>query len=200
MKLMFKAVCCAVVISMLLSVTGFCGACDDIQNEVFRLHIIANSDSQDDQKLKLYVRDGILEYTEELFKDCKNKEQSVQTARDNIDLIKNKAQSLVYEYGYDYPVDAYVTKMSFNTRIYNEFTLPAGQYEALRIVIGDGNGKNWWCVLYPALCVPSAEGNELNSVLNENEQDIVENSVNYQVKFKIVEVFEYIINALSIKN
>ena len=196
---MFKAVCCAVVISMLLSITGFCGACDDIQSEVFRLHIIANSDSEDDQKLKLYVRDGILKYTEELFKNCKNKEQSVQTARDNIDLIKNKAQSLVYEYGYDYPVDAYVTKMSFNTRIYNEFTLPAGQYEALRIVIGDGNGKNWWCVLYPALCVPSAEGNELNSVLNENEQDIVENSVNYQVKFKIVEVFEYIINALSIK-
>ena len=199
MKLMFKAVCCAIVISMLLSVTGFCGACDDIQSEVFRLHIIANSDSENDQKLKLYVRDGILEYTEELFKNCKNKEQSVQTARDNIYLIKNKAQSLVYEYGYDYPVDAYVTKMSFNTRIYNEFTLPAGQYEALRIVIGDGNGKNWWCVLYPALCVPSAEGNELNSVLNENEQDIVENSVNYQVKFKIVEVFEYIINALSIK-
>ncbi|MGN0470486.1 MAG: stage II sporulation protein R [Acutalibacteraceae bacterium] len=199
MKLMFKAVCCALVISMLLSVTGFCGACDDIQSEVFRLHIIANSDSKDDQNLKLYVRDGILEYTEELFKSCKNKEQSVQTARDNIDLIKDKAQSLVYEYGYDYPVDAYVTNMSFNTRVYNEFTLPAGQYEALRIVIGDGNGKNWWCVLYPAVCVPSAEGNELNSVLNENEQDIVENSVNYQVKFKIVEVFEYIFNALSIK-
>lgn len=190
MKLLFKSLCCALVISCLLSMTGFCGACEDIQNEVFRLHILANSDSEDDQKLKLYVRDGLLEYTEELFKDCKNKEQSKQTALENTDNIKQKAQMLVYEYGYKYPVDAYVTNMSFNTRVYDDFTLPAGNYDALRIVIGEGEGYNWWCVIYPALCVPSAEGDELNSVLNEDEQDIINESEHYEVKFKIVEIFE----------
>lgn len=190
MKLLFKSLCCALVISCLLSMTGFCGACEDIQNEVFRLHILANSDSEDDQKLKLYVRDGLLEYTEGLFKNCKNKEQSEQTALENIDNIKQKAQTLVYEYGYNYPVDAYITNMSFNTRVYDDFTLPAGNYDALRIVIGEGEGHNWWCVIYPALCVPSAEGDELNSVLNEDEQDIINESEHYEVKFKIVEIFE----------
>ena len=194
MKLLFKAFCCAVIISALLSMTGFCGACDDIQNEVFRLHIIANSDNKEDQSLKLYVRDNMLEYTKELFENCENKEQSEQIARENIDCIKAKAQALVYEYGFDYPVEAYVTDMSLNTRIYDKFTLPAGNYDALRIVIGEGKGKNWWCVLYPAICVTSAEGDEMNSVLNDNELDIVENSGNYQIKFKIVEIFEGICN------
>lgn len=194
MKLLFKSLCCAVVISCLLSMTGFCGACKDIQDEVLRLHILANSDSEDDQKLKLYVRDGLLEYTEELFKNSKNKEQSKQTALENLDNIKQKAQSLIYEYGYDYSVDAYITNMQFNTRVYENFTLPAGNYDALRIVIGEGKGKNWWCVIYPALCVPSAEGDELNSVLNEDEQDIVSKSEQYEVKFKIVEIFENICN------
>lgn len=194
MKLLFKSLCCAVILSCLFSMTGFCGACDDIQNEVFRLHILANSDSEDDQNLKLYVRDGLLEYTEQLFKNCKNKEQSKTTALKNIDNIKQKAKNLISEYGYNYSVDVYVTNMGFNTRVYENFTLPAGNYDALRIVIGEGKGHNWWCVLYPALCVPSAKGNELNSVLNEKEQDIVLESDSYTVKFKIVEIFEDICN------
>lgn len=189
-KLFFKSLCCAFVISCLLSMTGFCGACDDIENEVFRLHILANSDSDGDQELKLKVRDGVLAYTEHLFQNCENKEQSMQTAAANIDDIKNYAQSLVYQYGYKYNVDAYITKMPFTTRSYEEVTLPAGIYDALRIVIGSGNGHNWWCVLYPALCVPSAEGNELDKTVNKQENEIITNSGKYEVKFKIVELFE----------
>ncbi len=190
MKLLLKSLCCAVVISCLFSIAGFCGACENIEDEVFRLHILANSNSADDQELKLYVRDGMLEYTDELFKNSKNKEQSKQTALNNIDKLKQKAQTLVYEYGYDYPVDVYVTNMTFDTRVYEDFTLPAGNYDALRIVIGSGEGKNWWCVLYPALCIPSASGNEIDAVLNDGEQDIVKNRDKYEVKFKIVEIFE----------
>lgn len=192
MKMIFKAVVCGMIISCLMSMTGFCGACEKIQNDVFRLHILANSDTEKDQQLKLKVRDGVLKYTKNLFKDCKNKEESMETAQNRINEIKNYAQQLVYNYGYDYTVDAYVTNMCFNTRVYENFTLPAGQYDTLRIVIGNGEGHNWWCVLYPALCVPSASGNELDEVMNDIEKDIVTDSEKYQVKFKAVEIFESI--------
>lgn len=190
MKLFFKSLCCALAISCLLSMTGFCGACNDIENQVFRLHILANSDSAADQNLKLKVRDGILDYTQKIFKDCKNKEQSMMLAERNLENIENYAQSLIYEYGYNYNVNVYITKMPFSTRTYQEFKLPAGKYDALRVVIGKGEGHNWWCVLYPALCLPSAEGNELNKAMNDKERDIVTESDKYEIKFKFVEIFE----------
>ncbi len=189
MKLLFKSFCCAVIISCVLSMTGFCSACESIEDKVFRLHIIANSDSEEDQALKLKVRDEITEYTDELFKDCNNKQESMQKAKDNIDKIKAKAQEVVDRNGFDQKVDAYVTNMSFDTRVYDDFTLPAGKYDALRIVIGEGEGHNWWCVLYPAVCVPSAE-KEIGSALNESETEIVTDSDKYVVKFKIVELWE----------
>ncbi len=189
MRILFKAFCCATIIGCLLSMTGFSGACKDIENRVFRLHIIANSDTAEDQELKLKVRDEITSYTEELFADCSTKEESVQAAKKNIDLIKKKAAETVKKYGYGYSVDAYVTNMSFDTRVYEDFTLPAGRYDALRIVIGEGKGHNWWCVLYPAVCVPSAQ-KDISSALNENETEIVTDSDKYVFKFKIVEIFE----------
>ncbi|MBQ8135483.1 MAG: stage II sporulation protein R [Clostridia bacterium] len=189
MKLLFKSFCCAVVISCVLSMTGFCSACENIEDKVFRLHIIANSDSEEDQALKLKVRDEITAYTDELFKDCNNKQESMQKAKDNINKIRAKAQEVVNRNGFDQKVDAYVTNMSFDTRVYDDFTLPAGKYDALRIVIGEGEGHNWWCVLYPAVCVPSAEKN-IGSALNESETDIVTESDKYVVKFKIVELWE----------
>ena len=139
--------------------------------------------------LKLKVRDEITTYTEKLFADCKTKEESMDAASRNIDSIRAKAQEVVKKYGYDYAVDAYVTNMSFDTRVYDDFTLPAGKYDALRIVIGKGEGHNWWCVLYPAVCVPSAQKN-IGSVLSDGETEIVTESDKYTVKFKIVEIFE----------
>ncbi len=189
MKLLFKSFCCAIVIACVLSMTGFCSACENIEDKVFRLHIIANSDSEEDQALKLKVRDEITAYTDELFKDCNNKQESMQKAKDNINKIRAKAQEVVNRNGFDQKVDAYVTNMSFDTRVYDDFTLPAGRYDALRIVIGEGEGHNWWCVLYPAVCVPSAEKN-IGSALNESETDIVTESDKYVVKFKIVELWE----------
>lgn len=113
----------------------------------------------------------------------------MQKAKDNINKIRAKAQEVVNRNGFDQKVDAYVTNMSFDTRVYDDFTLPAGRYDALRIVIGEGEGHNWWCVLYPAVCVPSAEKN-IGSALNESETDIVTESDKYVVKFKIVELWE----------
>ena len=190
MKLLFKSLVCAAVISCLISMTGFYGACKDIEKEVFRLHIIANSDSESDQTLKLKVRDCITEYTSSLFKNCKNKAESVKAAEDNIENIKYLAQQIVYENGCDHNVDAYVTNMSFSTRVYDGFTLPAGNYDALRIVIGNGSGKNWWCMIFPSLCIPSASTAKLSDAVNAREQDIVTQSDRYEIKFRIVELFE----------
>lgn len=191
MKLLLKAVCCGMVISCLLSLTGFSGVCNDLEDKIFRLHILANSDSEADQNLKLKVRDEITRYTEELFADCKSKEESMKIAEENIQSIINHAQNIIHKNGYNYSVGAYVTNMSFDTRVYDEFTLPAGKYDALRIVIGSGEGHNWWCVLYPAVCVPSAE-QKINSVLNDEENNIVTESDKYTVKFKFAEIFENI--------
>ncbi len=192
MKIFFKSVICAFVVACVISMSGFYGVCDDIQNEVFRLHIIANSDSPEDQALKIKVRDEMLSYTSEIFKGCKNKAESINAANTYLEDIKSHAQQIVYENGYNYKVDAYVTNMSFNTRVYDNFTLPAGKYDALRIIIGNGEGKNWWCVLYPALCIPSAQADDLGNVMNDSEQEIITNADRYEVKFKVVEWFESI--------
>ena len=189
MKILFKAFCCGMIVSCLLSFVGFSGACQDIGDKVFRLHILANSDTSEDQQLKLKVRDEITRYTDSLFADCRTKQESMEKAKQNLPRIIQQAENVIRSQGFDYSVDAYVTNMSFDTRAYDEFTLPAGNYDALRIVIGEGKGHNWWCVLYPAVCVPSAE-KKIGSVLNENETELVTDSDRYIIRFKIVELFE----------
>lgn len=193
MKLLIKALCCGIIISCLLSLIGFSGACEDIQSKVFRLHIIANSDSEEDQELKLKVRDALTKYTDQLFSDCHSKEEAIAAAEKNLQKIQNYAQKIVRQNNSHDTVQATILKMPFDTRVYEEFSLPAGYYDALRITIGTGKGHNWWCVLYPAVCVPSAE-KKINSVLNTKESDIVSHCEGYQIKFKITEIFESVIS------
>ena len=190
MRYLFKAVIGALVAACVLSVTGFYGACEDIRREVFRLHILANSDSEADQQLKLTVRDALLTYTEKLFRDCRNKQESMRAAEEHIEDIRSYAQAVIRQAGYDYPVQAYVTNMSFTTRVYEDVTLPAGRYDALRIVIGSGQGHNWWCVLYPALCLPSVRKEALAEVVSSGEEAIMTGQESYQVKFLLVEWWE----------
>ena len=193
MKLMFKALCCGLCIACLLSMVGFCGACEDIESEVLRLHILANSDSEEDQTLKLKVRDGLLAYSETLFQNAATKAEAETIAKENLAQIQSEAEKIIRENGYDYGVQVYIKNMSFNTRGYGDVTVPAGNYDAIRVVIGAGEGHNWWCVMFPPLCLPSATGTELNTVLNDEEQKIVTDE-HYTFKFKIVEIFESIVS------
>lgn len=190
MRLFIKSLVCSLMISCLVSLTGFFSVCENLQEDIFRLHIIANSDSEQDQSLKLKVRDGILEYTSDLFGNCKSRDEAMDSARENLETIRSFSQDMIYKYGYDYKVEAYITEMDFDTRIYEGFTLPAGKYSALRIVIGNGNGHNWWCMLYPALCIPSAQENKPELSLDKNEMEVISNPDKYEVKFKLVEIFE----------
>lgn len=198
MKLFLKSLCVAFVLTVIFSMLPFETECKEISNEVFRLHILANSDAESDQELKLKVRDKVLEYTESLFENSHSKEEAENAVSDNLQEICNVALKEVRNNGYDYGVTAEITNMYFTTRYYDSYTLPSGMYDALRITIGSGEGHNWWCVMYPSVCISSEENQDkaAKEALNENQYDIVKNE-QYEYKFKIVEIFEKICSYFS---
>lgn len=177
----------SITFAVLLSFVGFDASCREIKNEVLRLHIVANSDSDADQSLKLKVRDRVLDLEKELWKESKNKEEAIATVNENLDYIVKEAQKVVNENGYSYPVKGEVAVCSFPTKNYKEFTLPAGYYDALKITIGEGKGKNWWCVLFPEICLGTAT--DFKGVISEESENIVRKPQNYKVKFKVIEVY-----------
>ena len=200
LKYIEKALLIGFVIAILFSFTSFtafAAQCEQIPNEVFRLHVLANSDSEEDQALKLKVRDRLLDETGELFSECTTKEEAMSTAKANISYLEQVAQDEIYKQGYTYDVTVEVENTFFNNRQYDDITMPAGNYDALRVLIGEGAGQNWWCVLFPAMCLPAAEKREgmpeLDDVLTDEQMSAVEGN-QYEVKFKTVEIYESIIS------
>lgn len=161
---------------------------NEIRSETLRLHIIANSDSDEDQSLKLKVRDAVLDATGELFAEVSGKTEAVAAAEYSVNDIKAIAEKVISDEGFDYSVQVEVMEMWFETRSYEGFALPAGDYDAVRIIIGNGEGKNWWCVMYPALCVPGAE--EAIAKYEENSEFITGSGI--EIRFKIIEWLEAI--------
>ncbi len=173
-----------------------------IENEVLRMHILANSDSDEDQALKLCVRDRLLENSEELFGGCETLEEMRACANQKKQEINSIALDVIHEKGYDYSVNTEVVNMEFDNREYGDITMPAGTYDAVRVTIGDAKGKNWWCVMYPPLCLPAAQEVETDKNVAENyfdekQMDIMKSPEKYQVKFKCVEWFTGIKEAVN---
>lgn len=162
----------------------------DIESNVLRLHIIANSDSEQDQSLKLMVRDGILSGYSEIFENSDGIDEIVRTAKEHLSEIEKTAEKIIRENGFFYDVSCEVVKMDFDKKDYENFTMPKGFYNALRIKIGSAEGKNWWCVMYPPLCVPATTEADLSEYLTEEEIDIITNPKRYEVRFKCVEIYE----------
>ncbi|MDP4119633.1 MAG: stage II sporulation protein R [Bacillota bacterium] len=190
MKLLIKSISISIVLTIIFSMIPFTAKCDEISHDVFRLHILANSDSKADQDLKLKVRDNILKFARANFKGFTSKDDAIEVTEQNLPEIKKIAEKTIHDNGYDYKVTAQLTDMYFNTRIYDNITMPAGKYRALRILIGSGKGHNWWCVMFPPICIGAAtQTSTLDNTLNSNEQDVVENGTKYQVKFKVVEYY-----------
>ncbi len=190
MKTIEKALLAGFFITILFNLTGFANKCESISDKVFRLHILANSDSKEDQELKLKVRDRVLKETSDLFKNAHCKEDAKNLALENIDNIKKIAEDEIHINGFSYNAKVEVVEMFFDTRQYDNIKLPAGSYNALRILIGQGKGHNWWCVMFPQLCIGSAtKEDNINNILPEDQASIVDNSENYEVKFKVVECF-----------
>ncbi len=193
-----KALLLGFLFSLIFSLTDFTNRCDSISNKILRLHIIANSDSKEDQDVKLKVRDKIIEAFSSKLKNSPNLENAKKDLEFNLKEIKDVAQEEVYKSGYNYKVNAELVNMYFNIRKYQKNTLPSGFYDALRITIGEGKGKNWWCVMFPPLCLPAAEEEmELDDVLTPCECDIVEHESEYIIKFKITEFLMEIKNFLN---
>lgn len=199
LKLAELAILAGFLLSLLLTnFLGFSSECKSISQSVLRLHILANSDSEEDQQLKLKVRDRILSETGSLFESEGDLEAAEQDVKEHLEEIQAIAQDEVIKEGYTYNVHAELTNMFFHTRTYETVTLPAGRYDALRITIGKAEGHNWWCVLYPPLCVPAAEPEkEVNETLDEEQAKLVEQSPKYDVRFAIVDFWETIKDKLG---
>ena len=123
----------------------------DLSETVFRLHVIANSDSTEDQNLKYKVRDNIINYMKDLCMNCSSKQDVIECVQNNINKFQNLAQQTVYDNGYNYPVNVKIGNFKFPTKTYGDISFPSGEYDALRIEIGSAKGKNWWCMLYLSL-------------------------------------------------
>ena len=163
--------------------------CDSLSEKVLRLHVLANSDSEADQQLKLKVRDAILQESDRLFQQSDSKEAAMTQMATHLSDVEQVAERTLRKNGCDLPVTAALKKVEFNTRTYGNITLPAGDYDALQVEIGAAKGKNWWCELFPSLCVPSSTNVQMEDVLTQDELQVVEQS-GYDVRFKVVEWYE----------
>jgi len=172
-----------------------------IAGEVLRFHVLANSDSDFDQNLKIKVRDGILEKYKNELQKCKSVGETKKFFNDNINSVVSTAKEIIKSNGFDYNVKAFLGRSVFPTKAYGDVTFPAGEYEALKIEIGEAKGKNWWCVMFPPLCfvdvsckkINDQTKQELKNILTEEEYGIVvrsEKEPSFKIKFKIVELWE----------
>ena len=162
-----------------------------IYDDTVRLHILANSDSGEDQELKITVRDGILKKYSDLLSKCESTEDAELKISAILSDIERDAEDIIADAGYDYRVKATIGKEWYDTREYNDFTMPCGIYTSLKIVIGEGDGQNWWCVMYPPLCTElaseSAPSDDAIADYSKEEITLIQGG-KYTVKFKILEL------------
>ena len=173
---------------------------NNIADSVFRLHVIANSNSKEDQELKLKVRDELLSYMNIISKDSTSKQEAMQIANEHKEEFTQIVEKVIKENGYNYTVNVQIGKADFPTKYYGDITLPAGTYDALKVQVGEAKGQNWWCVMFPPLCfvdvstgiVPDNSKQELKQSLDNEEYDLISKTDNNEIsfKFKIVELFQ----------
>lgn len=165
---------------------------ESIAGKVLRFHVLANSDEEYDQELKLKVRDAVGAQMAELLSDAKSRAECEQIIQRELDEIARTAQSVIKEEGYSYEAETFLREVEFPVKTYGDYTFPAGTYEALEIVIGEGEGHNWWCVMYPNMCfagsvyevVDEDAAEALREVLSPEEYEKVLASGDYEVQFK----------------
>lgn len=194
----FFIICILFISFVLVTATSYANSIfNDLSKNVFRLHIIANSDSSEDQLLKLKIRDSIINYMKIATKNANSKEEIINFCKNNLDELKNIAIQVIKENGYEYDVNIEIGNFYFPTKDYANISLPAGNYDALRIKIGNATGKNWWCSLFPPLCfvdissgvLEDEDSKVLKENLNSEEYSLITNtSDEMKLKFKIIEI------------
>lgn len=189
-----KAIEVSALIGFVLAVAfavSFEDSCQNVREKVLRLHVIAASDSLRDQEIKYAVRDNILCDGEGIFCGSETVFQAQEKISEALPLLKERAESTLRKNGCDYPVSVILARTYFPTRQYDDITLPAGYYNAVRVIIGEGRGKNWWCVMFPPLCLPAAAKNSpsLSDILSQEEESLVRGGEKYEIRFWFVEKY-----------
>lgn len=202
--LSFIAIISIMSISIKEEVNKIDNSTESYKEKLIRFHVIANSDEDEDQELKLKVRDEIISYLQPKLEKSKSIEESEEIITSEYDNLYEISRETIVENGYDYDVSVDIQYSNFPTKQYSNVILPAGEYKALKVIIGEGDGKNWWCVMFPPLCFVDEENGvidkstdeKLQSLLSEDEYELIttnkeeENAVKF--KFKIVEVVKEI--------
>lgn len=184
-----------VILGIAKPITETIKTSEDISQSVLRLHILANSDNSYDQDIKLKMKNYVIENTTSLFTG-KTAKENTEIARQNSDKIENLCNEFLLNQGVDYKATVTVLNEFFSTRVYDDFTLPAGNYDAIRIELGEGNGHNWWCIVFPSVCL-SACSTSMDDYLTDDEMDLINSG--YTPKFKIVEIYEKLKNQIEMK-
>ena len=174
----------------------------DIANNVFRLHVLANSDSEEDQNLKYLVRDALIDYMNSVSKNSNSKDEAISIAYQHKSDFYKIAKKVINDNGYDYNVNISIGNFTFPTKNYGDISLPAGYYDALKVEIGNASGQNWWCVMFPPLCfvdistgiVPEDSKETIKDSLHTEEYNLINNAQTADVKFKfkLLEFFQNI--------
>ena len=185
-----------IFLTLIIALISLVSIQNSLANKVLRLHVLANSNSTFDQELKLKVKDEVVNYLTPLFKNSSNLTETKKIISNNINSINNIAQSVVSKYS-NYKTNISLSTSSFPTKQYGNISFPAGDYEALKIVIGDGEGNNWWCVMFPPLCFTNSSAGEFDSLsekklkdsLSEEEYYMINNydKPDVKIKFKLLE-------------
>ena len=172
----------------------------NISDSFVRFHVIANSNSTEDQIIKYKIRDSVLEYISPLLQKAHSKQEALNIISREMSEINNIANKIVQDNGMNYSINIHLGKSKFPTKDYNNFILPEGIYDALKIEIGSANGQNWWCVMFPSICFPALNDTEvlppqLRNSLGTEELSIISNTTDtpeFKFKFKLIEIFENI--------
>ena len=187
-----------VALLVLLAVCLLTGAAalrrqDDLQQKMIRLHVVANSDSERDQALKLQVRDKVLDFTEQTMRSAESREAANEALRASLPEIERMAEDTLLESGCADSVEARLEPAEFPLKAYDGFRLPAGEYMALRVLIGEAEGQNWWCVVYPPLCTAACTDLEdvaVQAGMDESDMKLITGQEGYVLKFRAVELWE----------
>ncbi len=184
----------AVVLSIALTLTALTRYylnCEQVRGDVLRLHVIAASDSEADQAVKLLVRDAVLAEGAAIFDGSVTAAEAEQRLSPFLGRLEKAADRVLRDNGFAYTASAQVVNEYFDARTYENVTLPAGRYQALKIVLGEGKGQNWWCVMFPPLCLPAATAEkETYAVFSGDGAHVVQGEPEYEIRFKIVEIVE----------
>ena len=188
--------------AFLWSLLGFQAQCAGIRKQVLRLHVVANSDSEADQRAKLHVRDKLLEAGAELFGSAANSAQAEAEITPHLAEMEACAREALRALGLETPVRVTLGEAYFGTRTYapEGVTLPAGRYRALIVSLGEAKGQNWWCVMFPPLCLPAARPRgavSLDVLLTGGQLRVVQSNPRYELRFKLVELWESLLERVN---